>query len=33
MEKLLTQLQENATFVLITGLFIVAVALLSHLTE
>ena len=33
MEKLLTQLQENATFVLITGLFIVAVALLSHLAE
>ena len=33
MENLLTQLQENATFVLITGLFIVAVALLSHLAE
>ena len=33
MEKLLTQFQENATFVLITGLFILAVALLSHLAE
>ena len=33
MEKLLTQFQENATFVLITGLIIVAVGLLSHLAE
>lgn len=33
MEKLLTQFQENAIFVLITGLFILAVALLSHLAE
>lgn len=33
MEKLLTQFQENAAFVFITGLVIVAIAVLSHLTE
>lgn len=33
MEKLLEQIQQNAVFVLITALIIVAVALLAHLVE
>lgn len=33
MENLWTQFQKNAAFVLITGIIIIAVALLSHLTE
>lgn len=33
MEKLFTQFQENAMFVLLTGIIIVAIALLSHLAE